>query len=66
MKEIFKGSQLANMKKSIFMPCHRHEIYRVEAVGLQKIPIILKNYDICEYVKFGANSLKIDIFKITP
>ena len=26
-----------------------------------KIQIILKNYDFCEYVKFGAISFKIDI-----
>ena len=52
--------------KSTFLTCHCHEIYR-EAVGLKKVPIIYlkNNYIFCEYVKFGAISLKIDIFLIT-
>ena len=49
--------------KSAFLTCHCHEIYREEAVGL-KISN-LKNYDFCEYVKFGAISLKIDILAKT-
>ena len=32
---------------------------------VSKVLIILKKYDFCEYVKFGAISLKIDILKIT-
>ena len=35
-----KGSQLAEIKLSIFLTCHCHKIYRVEAVVL-KNPIIL-------------------------
>ena len=32
-----------------------------EAVCLKKIQLYLKHYDFCEYVKFGAISVKIDI-----
>ena len=45
--------------------CPGHEIYRDEAIGLKKLQIYLKNYDLCEYVEFGAISLKIDILSIT-
>ena len=38
--------------------------YRVTAVGFKKISIILKNYNFCEFVKSGAISWKIDIFRI--
>ena len=38
-----------------------NEIYREEAVGLKSSNYTLKIYDFCEYVKFGAISLKIDI-----
>ena len=49
--------------QSTFRTYHCHEIYREEAVGLKKkIQLYLKNYDSCKYVKFGAISLKIDIF----
>ena len=42
--------------KSTFLTCHCHGIHREETVGL-KVPIILlKNYDFCEYLKFGAIS----------
>ena len=50
--------------KSTFLTCHCHEIYR-EAVGLKKFQLYLKNNNFCEYVKFGAISLKIDILLIT-
>ena len=51
--------------KSTFLACHCHEIYREEAAGL-KSSSYTKKYDFCEYVKFAAISLKIDILKITP
>ena len=44
----------------VFLP---YEIYRIEAVGLKRSNY--KTYDICEYVKFGAISWKIDILSIT-
>ena len=47
--------------KSTFLTFHRHEIYTEEAVGLKKFQLYFKNYDFCEYVIFGAISLKIDI-----
>ena len=50
--------------KSTFLTCHCHEINREEAVGLKSTNKYLKNYDFCEYVKFGAISLKIDILAI--
>ena len=50
----FNGSQLAKMKKSTFLTCPCHKIYR-EEVGL-KTTIILKKYDFCECVKFGVIS----------
>ena len=57
---MLNGSQLAKMKK--FIPtCYCHEIYREEAVGLKSSKYTFKNFDVCEYVKFGAISLKIDI-----
>ena len=55
------GAQLAKMKKSI----PDMGIYRDEAVGLEKLQIYLKNYDLCEYVEFGAISWKFDILSIT-
>ena len=60
----FNGSQLAIWKK-VFLTCPCHEIYRDEAVGLKKLQIYFKNYDLCEYVEFGAISLKFDILSIT-
>ena len=41
-------------------------MYREEAVALKISNYTYKNYDFCEYVKFGAISLKVDILKITP
>ena len=57
------NSQVHNWQKwkSTFLSCHCHEIYRVEAIGLKSSNYTLKNYDFCEYVKFVAISLKIDI-----
>ena len=58
------GSQLAKMKKSIpDMSCQ--EIYRGWSSWSKKLQIYLKKYDLCEYVKFGATSWKIDILSIT-
>ena len=51
--------------KRVFLTCHCHKIYRHEAVGLKKLQKYLKNYDICENVKFGAKSWKFDILSIT-
>ena len=52
------GSQLAKLKKYIPDICPCYKIYREEAVGLKKFQLYLKNYDFCEYVKFGATSWK--------
>ena len=38
------------------MTCPCHKIHRGEAVGSKKLQINLKNYDLCEYVEFGAIS----------
>ena len=51
--------------KRVFLKCPCHEIYRDEAVGLKKLQKYLKNYDICENVKFGVMSWKFDILSIT-
>ena len=55
--------------KSIILTCPCHKIYReilkVEVVGLKSSNYTFKNYDFCEYVKFGAISWKIDILSIT-
>ena len=61
-KNTVNGSQLNWQKwKSIFLSCHRREIYREEAVGPKKFHLYLRNNNFCEYVKFGAISLNIDI-----
>ena len=52
-----------NEKKSRFLTCPRHKIYMVEAVGLSLL--YLKNYDVCEYVKFWVISWKFDILLTT-
>ena len=51
--------------KSTFLTCHCHKISRVEAVGLKKSNFTLKNYNFCEYVKFGVILWKIDMLSIT-
>ena len=65
MHELWKYGLTAHTRqewKSTFLTYHCHEIYREEAVGLKKIPIILwKIMIFCEYVKFGPISLNIDI-----
>ena len=60
----FNGSQLTKMKK-VFLTCPCHGIDRDEGVGLKKLQIYLKNYDLCENVEFGAISGKFDILSIT-
>ena len=50
--------------KRVFISCYCPDIYRVEAVGVKNYSH-LKTYHFCEYVKFGAISLKIDILPIT-
>ena len=42
--------------KRVFLTCPCHEIYRDEAAGLKKCKYTWKNYDLCEYVEFGAIS----------
>ena len=57
-------SQLAKMKKSIpdvFLPWN---LYGWSSWS-KKLEIYFKNYDFCEYVKFGAISWKFDILSIT-
>ena len=51
--------------KSRFLTCPCHKTYREEAVGLFFFQLYFKNYDFCEYVKFGAILWKIDILSIT-
>ena len=49
-------SQLAQMKMIDSLktcPCH---IYGVKAIGLSLFKFTFENYDICEYIKFGAIS----------
>ena len=62
MESTFNGSQLAKMKKSIPDMSPAIKIYREEAGWSKKFQIYLKNYDFCEYVKFGAILWKFDIF----
>ena len=52
------------MKKSI-PDMSLQKFDRDEAVGLKSCKKYLKNYDICENVKFGAISWKFDILSIT-
>ena len=54
------SSQLAKMNKSLHFPAIK--IHIVEAVGLKKFQLYLKNYNFCENVKFGAIFWKVDIF----
>ena len=51
----FNGSQLAKLKR-VFLTCPCHEIYKDEAVGLKSCKYTWKNYDLREYVEFGAIS----------
>ena len=51
--------------RSRFLTCPCHEIYEVEAVGQYRSNYTFKNYDFCEYVKFGVILWKFDILSIT-
>ena len=51
--------------KSTLLTCNCLKISGVEAVGLKKASSYFSNYNVCEYVKFGAISWKIDILSIT-
>ena len=42
-----------------------HEIYRVEAVGLQNFQLYFKKYNFCEYVKLGEFLEKSIFWPIT-
>ena len=60
---LVNGSQLAKMKKSIpdmSLP------WNLEGWSswFKKLQIYFKNYDLCEYVEFGAISWKNDILSI--
>ena len=58
------GSQLAKMKKSIpdmSLPWN----LQGWSSWSKKLQIYLKNYDLCEYVEFGAILWKFDILSIT-
>ena len=51
--------------KSRFPSCPCRKVYREEAVGLKSSNLIyLKNYNFCEYVKFGVTSWKFDILSV--
>ena len=64
MKEkLLNGSQLAKMeKKSRFLTCPCHKIYREQAVGLESSNLYLENYVFCEYTKFWTIFRKIWYF----
>ena len=55
------GSQLAKMKKSIPNMSLPWNLQGWSSWS-KMLQIYFKNYDFCEYVKFGAISWKIDIF----
>ena len=48
--------------KRVFLTCPCYEIYKDES---KKLQIYLKNYDVREYVEFGAISWNFDILSIT-
>ena len=58
------GSQLAKMKKSIPDMSLPWNLLGWSSWS-KKLQIYLKNYDLCEYVEFGAISWKFDILSIT-
>ena len=57
----FTNSLTGKNEKSTFHTCHCHELYREEAVVKKKFQLYFEDYDFCEYVKFGAISLQINI-----
>ena len=60
----FNGWQLAKMKKSIPDMSLPWNLYGWSSWS-KKLQKYLKNYDICENMKFGAISWKFDILSIT-
>ena len=58
------GSQLAKMKKSIPDMSLPWNLSGWSSWS-KKSQIYLKNYELCEYVEFGAISWKFDILSIT-
>ena len=60
----FNGSQLAKMKKVYFL-----QVTAIKFIGWKQLvyqfSFILNKLRFCEYVKFGAKSLKIDTLSIT-
>ena len=40
-------------------------MYRIEVLSLKASSNTLENQNFCEYVKFGAISLKLDILSVT-
>ena len=61
----FKTAHNWQKLKSRFLTCPCYEIHREEAFGLKSSNYTFKNHDFCEYVKFGAISLKFNILSIT-
>ena len=61
---LLNGWQLAKMKKSIPDMSLSWNLYGWSSWS-KKLQKYLKNYDICENVKFGAISWKFDILSIT-
>ena len=57
---ILNVSQLAKMKKSIPDMSVPWNLWGWSSLS-KKLQIHLKNYDLCEYVDFGAISWKFDI-----
>ena len=53
------------MKKSRYLTCPCHKIYRVEAVDLKSSNYTLKITIFCENVEFGAILRKFDILSIS-
>ena len=49
------GSQLAKLKR-VFLSYATARVEAAEKQLVLEIPIMLKNYNFCEYVKFGAIS----------
>ena len=60
----FNGSQLAKLKKSIPDMSLSWNLYGWSSWS-KKLQIYLKNYDLREYVEFGAISWNFDILSIT-
>ena len=51
--------------KRVFLTCPCYENLQGWSSWSKKLQIYLKNYDLCEYVEFGAISWKFDILSIT-